>query len=153
MLPFLPSQYRFAGLGFSFPEGPAYRPALQKMWQATPGRVFAIIPAANDRKALRAERINRTLQRWGLDEDCQRLAWLAKRLKLEAEATVGSHCRLVVPASLRTDVPAEDRRIQSAVADRIDAYEIKLLGGSCLRKRASIGSDEFPYQWCRLVVR
>lgn len=155
MLPFLPAQYRFVELGASFPEGPGYQPRVREIWRSTPGRVFALLPATDDRKLLRAERVNRTLERWGVDEHCDRLGWLAKRMKLEvtkSDVTMGSRCRLSPPAGQRMDIVAEDRRLQEAVAKALSQYGIALQGGSCQRKQASIGADQFSYQWCRLAV-
>ncbi len=157
MIPLLPPTYRYVGLGgTSFPEGPGYLPRARVIWEATPGRLFAILPAAEDRKQLRVDRMNRLLTSYGLDRHCSAMRWLAGRLKYGVVENNPAdsdklNCILSVPTGARLDVTREDDRLRGAARQALVGYPLQLREASCRRKRARIGADSFPYQWCRVV--
>lgn len=95
-------------------------------------------------------RLNRAMQWLGFNESCGRLQWWAAKLKLEIQpqsdggASTSSKCELTQPASRRIDLALEDRRLQEQAASILSRRRLKLLGASCLRKHASIGTDPQP---------
>ena len=157
MIPLLPPTYRYVGLGAtSFPEGPGYLPRARAIWEATPGRLFAILPAAEDRKQRRVDRMNRLLTSYGLDRHCDAIRWLAGRLKYRVTQERSARgdqlsCNLSLPSGARLDVAREDERTRTQAAQALDRYSLQLRAASCRRKQARIGADSFPYQWCRIT--
>lgn len=157
MIPLLPATYHYVGLGAtSFPEGPGYLPRARSIWEATPGRLFAILPAAEDRKQLRVDRVNRLLTSSGLDRHCGVIRGLAGRSRYEVvgDTSPGSDkpgCSLSLPSGARMDVASEDERTRTQAVQALKRYSLQLQEASCRRRRAWIGADLFPYQWCRVT--
>ncbi|WP_342316370.1 hypothetical protein [Lysobacter sp. FW306-1B-D06B] len=156
IIPILSAEYRFVGVS-GFPEGPGYQARARAMWDSTPGRIFAILPAADDRRQQRVARLNRAVELLGLNETCARLQWWAAKLKLEIQPEFGGigspsrKCELILPASRSVDLALEDHRLQEQAMQVLARHNLQLLSPSCVRKRASIGTDPQPYQWCRVV--
>lgn len=156
IIPLLPAQYRFVGV-HGFPEGPAYAPRARAIWRATPDRIFALLPAFDDGRQRRVARLNRVMDKLGLNGTCARLEWWAEKLKLEAQpkarvdGSISSKCELMLPASRRIGVEAEDRRLRERATPMLSRYGLRLLDATCSRKRASIGRSPQPYQWCRVI--
>ncbi|HZX78221.1 hypothetical protein [Lysobacter sp.] len=156
IIPLLPEQYRFVGLS-GFPEGPAYHERARAVWRETPDRIYAILPADDDRRQQRVVRLNRAMGWLGVNKTCARLQWWAAKLKLETQpqsdgiGLAGQKCELVLPASRRIDLTIEDRQSQEQAVQILSRHNLQLLGSSCLRKQASIGTDLQSYQWCRVV--
>lgn len=156
IIPLLTAQYRFVGIS-GFPEGPGYLPRARAIWRATPDRIFALLPAADDGRQRRLARLNRTVDVLGLNGTCARLEWWAAKLKLEAKPqaggkdSTGTKCELILPASRRIDSETEDQAFRERAVPNLSRLGLKLLDASCLRRQASIGGDPQPYQWCRVV--
>jgi hypothetical protein len=156
IIPLLPAQYRFVGL-HGFPEGPGYATRARAIRNRTPHRVFALLPASEDGRQRRVARLNVIMEKLGLNGTCARLEWWAQKLKLEARpkarlnAATMSKCELSLPASRRMSAEVEDRRLREQAAPRLSRYGLRLLDSSCSRKKAFIGQDPRPYQWCRVV--
>lgn len=156
IIPLLPAQYRFVGVS-GFPEGPAYASRARAMWRATPDRMFALLPAADDARQRRVARLNRVMDKLGLNDTCARLEWWASKFKLEVRPradnsdSISSKCELMLPTARRLDSVAADRGFQEQAGPILSRHGLRLVDTSCLRMRASIGGDPQPYQWCRVV--
>lgn len=148
-VPFLPQQAVYAAVASNFPEGVGYRMRLDAML-AQRSEVFAMIPAAVDRKAERLVRINRWAVSLGLatQPGCTTLRWFGHRgLKLQVEE-IGGHCRLAARPGGLIDVAVADAELALAADARLSAYGLELDRSGCRTLRARIGQGNFPYQWC-----
>ncbi|MCD7097534.1 hypothetical protein [Stenotrophomonas sp. MMGLT7] len=153
-VPFLPQHAVYAAVASNFPEGVGYRMRLDAML-AQRSEVFAMIPAAVDRKAERLVRINRWAARLGLatQPGCTTLRWLERRgLKLQVEE-IGGRCRLAARPGSLIDVAAADAELALAADAQLSAYGLELDRSGCRTLRARIGQGNFPYQWCQVRRR
>lgn len=159
MIPFLPEDIAFVSLGSNFPQSPAYAARVREMMVDRGGGAYAIIPAAIDKRAARVQRIDSTLQSLGLSGgagSCARLQWLVERSGFEAQVTAvsadGGVCRLQLPVRRRLDVVAENRILAANAEQAVGNHGMRLDVEQCRVYAASIGTDQFPYQWCPLEL-
>lgn len=152
MIPHLPSQYRFIGMGPGFPQGPDYLERARSAWRATPDRIFAILPAADDLRGARARDLDRRLESLRLATSCASKRRWAKWLKLEVAEQGGGRCVLTVRRDKRLDTRSEDVRVANEAAALFATFSLSLEVTGCQRKEAWMGTRAMSYQWCPVHI-
>ncbi len=155
-VPFLPPAAAYVGVGTNFPESPAYaEEVLRRIQLRGSDAVYAMLPAAHDRKRDSIERRNRWAGTLGLDRGgcpvLRRLAENSSGLRLiEPDATPHGRCLLAGAAGRVLDEAAADAALREEGAGTLLRYGLVLDADSCSRLDSFIGADPHPYQWCRV---
>jgi hypothetical protein len=153
-IPFLPADATYLSVASNFPESPRYVERVVTLLAERPER-YAVLPAVVDRKALRVENLNAWAARLGLADqaDCKTLRWLVGHgLRERLDDSRPGVCRLLPRPGSTRDVPAEDRAVQAAAAQKLERYGLVLDAASCQRLSSWIGQTDYPYQWCRVTL-
>lgn len=165
-VPFLPPEAMYASVASNFPESPAYAQELMQRVERRGGPVYALVVAHADdgrerrqRKLDRVERLNGWGARLGLDRgECELMARLAKNRRVELtriDTPEGPRCRLVLPPEPTNglDLTALDAGAIVTAQGKLGRYGLALVPGSCRRHDAFIGTEAFPYQWCKVTAK
>ncbi len=151
----MPPQATYASVASNFPESDAYRQAIGTLFAQHAER-YALMPATVDKKARRAQTLDRWSQRLGLSAQpgCRTLRWLVARgLRADLDETVPGRCRLVPRAGTGLDLAAADRAIREDAQRRLAGYGLALAPASCRTLASRIGLTDDPYQACEVVAR
>lgn len=163
-VPFLPSEAMYASVASNFPESPAYAQTLSQRIAQRGGPVYALMVAHVDigserrqRKLDRVESSNAWAARFGLDRgDCKLMVRLAKNRRVELarlDTAEGVRCRLTLPPEpADTSLAALDTAVVAASQEKLARYGFALVPDSCRRHEAFIGTEAFPYQWCKVAA-
>ncbi len=159
---FFPKEVSVISLGSGMPESPAYVARINAVIARRPGPHYVMLAASTNRKQASTERKRKVASSLGLTgsaRGCAALTWLLPRVRFQLQLTTmpapvsGQHCMLELPRTLRLDLPALDRTIASAAADKLRGYGLAVDTASCRVYPARIGAEPYPYQLCSVTVQ
>jgi hypothetical protein len=160
MVPFLPPQIAFAGVGSSFPATAAYYDRLRAMIVARGGQAYAVIDGADNWRARSVARTDQLLGKLGLtnsESNCDKLKSVVHRLHLHASVTDlasgPKKCRLAVRSDDAQQAIMVDNHQMDLAAQAVQQAGMTLDRESCKPYSASIGSSLMEYRFCRVELR
>lgn len=157
MIPFLPPQWAFVGIGLNFPTGPGYAPRAQEILRQRGGPVRIMLPAATYPRTDYISKLNRAAHLLGLDrrtDGCKRPNWLRRHFHLKAQVEEGANgkgCSFVLRDEDRSDLAADDQATERNATKILAHNDLHFNVADCRRYQSWIGQASFPYLWCSAI--
>lgn len=162
MVPFLPHEVAYAGIGNSFPAAPAYYTRLREIITSRGGPAYAIIDGSDDWRVHSLARADHLADKLGMtnsDRGCSKLKWVVDRLHLHAavEDLPGDtkRCRLTVRSDDAQKAAMAGNRTLDVATQAFLSAGLVLDRQTCRPYRATIGSNSntTEYRFCRVELR
>jgi hypothetical protein len=157
MATLFPPQVQFIAIGTGFPESPAWVARKNAAIAARGGPHYVLMPVAKNSRAATLRHKLEAARALGLTDDaagCDKLAWLGRHVRLQAELRrlPSGACTLGLLPRHQEDLAARDRATMDAATHQMRQAGLRVDTASCKVYAAALGREPYPYRLCGASV-